>query len=55
MSRKAMKHDLTFRGLETQKEIETFHGLLAQNLEKYGVQPVHTAARIVGVQVQPPA
>ena len=31
--RKAMKHDLTFRGLETQKEIETFHGLLAQNLE----------------------
>ena len=44
--RKAMKHDLTFRGLETQKEIETFHGLLAQNLEKYGVQPVHTAAEL---------
>ena len=44
--RKAMKHDLTFRRLETQKEIETFHGLLAQNLEKYGVQPVHTAAEL---------
>ena len=44
--KKAMKHDLTFRRLETKEEVETFHALLAQNLAKYDVKPVHTAAEL---------
>ena len=41
--KKALKQDLTFRKLETRAEIDAFHALLRQNLQKFGVEPVHTA------------
>ena len=41
--KKALKQGLTFRKLETRDEIDAFHALLRQNLQKYGVEPVHTA------------
>ena len=41
--KKALKQDLAFRKLETRAEIDAFHALLRQNLQKFGVEPVHTA------------
>lgn len=40
--KKALKHELTFRYLTTWNEVETFHILLQQNLQKFHAKPVHT-------------
>lgn len=44
--KKALKHELTFRPLTTRGEVETFHALLRQNLQKFHVEPVHTTEEL---------
>jgi hypothetical protein len=51
--KKALKQDLTFRKLETRAEIDAFHALLRQNLQKFGVEPVHTADELWATPSRP--
>ena len=41
--KKALRQSLTFRALQRRGELDAFHKLLCQNLQKFGVEPVHTA------------
>lgn len=45
--RYAAKNDLTFRELASDEEIESFYGLLCDNLQKYDAIPVHTLAELM--------
>lgn len=40
--RYSLKHDLIFKKLEEDSQIEDFYGVLCNNLKKHGVFPVHT-------------
>lgn len=43
---KCKKHNLQFRQLENEGEIEQFYKLLKKNLEKYNLKPIHTVNEI---------
>ncbi|MDD6482799.1 MAG: GNAT family N-acetyltransferase [Lachnospiraceae bacterium] len=43
----SLKHDLQFRRLQTDHEIEEFHSLLSQNLKKFGAKPVHSVNELL--------
>ena len=44
--KKARKRELVFRPLTMRGEVDAFHALLRQNLQKFHVEPVHTAEEL---------
>lgn len=44
---KCEEHELQFRQLFLDEEIEGFHKLLSKNLEKYNAKPIHTVADLL--------
>lgn len=45
--KKCEAHNLTFRELESDEEIELFHRLLTINLTKYDLRPIHTVNEVI--------
>ena len=45
--RYSLKNNFTFKELETVEEITAFYGILCNNYEKFGKQPVHTLEELL--------